>query len=335
MQWIFGVKLKVEGFPRSWYPISRSCDLKRGRSLSIRAFAKDWVLFRGANGEVGCLSRHCTHMGADLSQGAVCGDVIECPLHGWRFGPTGLCEHIPSLDELPGEIRSGYLPCEERFGMIFVFWGEKAEYDLPSPPGMEGGEPVNSRAYDIDLESAHHTPCLNTFDLQHFERIHNRQFLRQPQISSRNSQHLQIEYEAKIITRRWSDYVMSWIGSSTTRVVIDCWGSSLLMLLNRDTGIGGMVAMLPVEHTNCRVFILAMKPGRGDSRQVTRVLDKMAVSIGAILMKGFLYPDLAALTNMRPYQGRWVDGLDDTARQYWDYWRQLPRWSGASAAEED
>jgi hypothetical protein len=197
-------------------------------------------------------------MGADLCQGGVCGDTLACPLHGWRFGSTGSCEHIPALDEPPTNIASSYLHCEERFGIIFVFWGSKPEYNLPFPPQLDGAK-ICSRAYDIDLELEHHAPCLNTFDLQHFERIHNRHFIGKPLISSQHGAHLQIEYKAQIIRRRWSDYVMTWIGSSTTRVIIDCWGSSLLMLRNLDTGVGGIVAMLPIEREYSRVFILAMK----------------------------------------------------------------------------
>jgi nitrite reductase/ring-hydroxylating ferredoxin subunit len=328
------VKLKTEGYPGSWYPVARSCDLKPGQHQAIKAFDVDWVLFRGDTGEVGCLSRHCAHMGADLCQGGVSGDAIACPLHGWRFGRTGVCKQIPALEETPSEIVSSHLPCEERFGIIFVFWGSEPEYDLPFPQGMEG-TPTCSQVYCIDLPSEHHSPCLNTFDLQHFERIHNRHFKRRPQISSLHRRHLQIAYEAQIIKRRWPDYVMSWIGSSTTRVIIDCWGASQLMLLNLNTGIGGIVAMLPIEREYSRVFILAMKHQREDARWNHRLLDRVAVTAGVLLMRGFLYPDLAALTNMRPYSGRLIAGLDDAAKQYWDYWEQLPRWQGPPAVQED
>ncbi|MES9987780.1 MAG: Rieske (2Fe-2S) protein [Candidatus Thiodiazotropha endolucinida] len=326
--------MKTKGYPRSWYPIARSCELKLGQHQPVRAFGKDWVVFRGDTGEVGCLSRLCVHMGADLCQGGVCGGAITCPLHGWRFGRTGMCEQIPALDETPSDIVSTHLPCEEKFGIIFVFWGSEPEYDLPFPPEMEG-TPTCSRVYCIELASEHHSPCLNTFDLQHFERIHNRHFKAQPKISSLHHQHLQIAYEAQIIKRRWPDYVMNWISSSTTRVIIDCWGASQLMLLNRDTGIGGIVTMLPIEREYSRVFILAMKRHRDGNRWSHRLLDGIAVTAGSLLMRGFLHPDLAALTNMRPYSGRLIAGLDDAAKEYWDYWEQLPRWQGPPAVQED
>ncbi|MCU7805930.1 MAG: Rieske 2Fe-2S domain-containing protein [Candidatus Thiodiazotropha sp. (ex Lucinoma borealis)] len=324
----------TKGYPRSWYPIARSSELKGGQHQAIRAFSADWILFRGISGEAGFLRRHCPHMGADLVQGGVNENSIECPLHGWRFSRMGVCDHIPALKKSLPHIETKSLPCYESYGIIFVFWGENPEYELPLPPQMEG-DLICSHVHTIELETEHHTPCLNTFDLQHFERIHNRRFVERPKIFSQYGVHLQIEYKAAIIKRRWSDYIMAWIGPSNTRVVIDCWGSSLLMLYNRDTKIGGMVAMLPIEHNQSRVFILAAKEEHGKRSIIRGFLDQITVGLGAFLMKGFLQPDLSALTNMQPYDGKLIDGLDDAAQLYWDYWQQLPRWAGPLTPQGD
>ena len=38
----------------------------------------------------------CPHLGADLAQGAVLGEDIECPFHKWLFnGETGEVECVP------------------------------------------------------------------------------------------------------------------------------------------------------------------------------------------------------------------------------------------------
>ncbi|MCU7915067.1 MAG: Rieske 2Fe-2S domain-containing protein [Candidatus Thiodiazotropha sp. (ex Gloverina cf. vestifex)] len=165
--------LKTEGYPKTWYPVAASSDLKRGQHQAVRAFGADWVLFRGISGEVGFLRRHCPHMGADLVQGGVCENGIECPLHGWRFSRMGTCDHIPSLKKSLPHIETESLPCHESFGVIFVFWGESPEYELPILPHLEG-DLICSHVYKIELDTEFHTPCLNTFDLQHFERIHDR-----------------------------------------------------------------------------------------------------------------------------------------------------------------
>jgi hypothetical protein len=194
------------------------------------------------------------------------------------------------------------------------------------------GEPQFSRAFQVELETAFHVPSLNTFDVQHFERIHNRHFTKPPQLNSHNRWHLQIEYEAEIIKRRWSDHLLSWVSSPKTHLVIDCWGSSLLLLHNLKTGVGGMVTMLPIEHDRCRVFLLAIKTEADRKSIIGRWLDSMTLRLGVILIWGFLHPDIKPLTNMRPYPGDLIDGLDDTVKHFFDYWQRLPRWNGPPAS---
>ncbi len=37
------------------------------------------------NGEYYAIDNFCPHKGAPLSEGAVCGHVVECGWHGWQF----------------------------------------------------------------------------------------------------------------------------------------------------------------------------------------------------------------------------------------------------------
>ena len=44
------------------------------------------------NGEFYAIENSCPHRGAPLSEGTVCGHVVECGLHGWQFDVrTGEC----------------------------------------------------------------------------------------------------------------------------------------------------------------------------------------------------------------------------------------------------
>lgn len=44
------------------------------------------------NGELHAMDNLCPHRGAQLSEGDLCGHVIECWLHGWQFDVrTGEC----------------------------------------------------------------------------------------------------------------------------------------------------------------------------------------------------------------------------------------------------
>jgi hypothetical protein len=266
-------------------------------------------------------------MGADLSRGRVRGETMECPLHGWRFDTSGKCTLVPALKDPPCNARLLSLACKEKYNIIFVFWGERPTFELPFPPHMKG-ELLCSTPHTLDIATEFHTPSLNTFDVQHFERIHNRRFTTEPDITCLNRFQLRIDYKAEILTRRWVDYVMSMLGPPHTTVTIDCWGSSMLLLRNLETGFGGLVSMMPRQSGQSRVFIVGLKEQPGGSRFPRRLANRILVSLAALLMRGFLKPDVNALTNMRPSKGCWVDNLDAGVLVYWNYWQQLPRWDG-------
>ena len=58
------------------------------------------AVFRGEDGRAHVVDAYCPHLGAHLAVGgAVIGDCIQCPFHGWEFnGDTGKCTHIPTTD---------------------------------------------------------------------------------------------------------------------------------------------------------------------------------------------------------------------------------------------
>jgi nitrite reductase (NADH) small subunit len=44
------------------------------------------ALFRTADDKIFGLHDKCPHKGGPLSQGMVNGDIVTCPLHGWKLG---------------------------------------------------------------------------------------------------------------------------------------------------------------------------------------------------------------------------------------------------------
>lgn len=319
-------------YPQSWYPVARSRDLPPGTHRPLEAFGTEWLLFRTHAGRAGLTGRHCCHMGADLARGKVRGETLECALHGWRFDVHGRCTHVPGLPAPPA---AGLhrLTCCERYGIVFAFWGNDPGFELPCPPGMEGSLD-GSTPYVLDLETEYHAPSLNTFDVQHFERIHNRRFTGTPDISRLNRFCLRIDYVAEILKKRWVDHVMAALGPPRTTVTIDCWGSSLLLLRNRETGFGGLVAMLPTRSGQCTVFIVALQESSAAMGTTARLASRARVELGGLLMRGFLRPDVNVISRMRPFRGHWLEGIDYGAQQYWDFFRELPRRSAGHRPAE-
>lgn len=162
-----------EALTQGWYPLLASKKLRRGQAKSVRIMAQRVVLFRGKDGDVRALDAFCPHFGADLGNGVVIENRIQCRMHHWEFSGDGNVAHIPCQDHKPEHVKLRSYPVEEKFGFLWVFAGEKAAHALPIPPGVGGAEFEGSYLGEVELFAHHHIMMINGIDLQHFSAVHN------------------------------------------------------------------------------------------------------------------------------------------------------------------
>lgn len=74
-----------------WQPVLLSRELGRA-PRGVELCGRELVVFRTASGRVGALSDVCPHRGMRLSRGAVEGERLQCPYHGWTFAVDGAGE---------------------------------------------------------------------------------------------------------------------------------------------------------------------------------------------------------------------------------------------------
>src|SRR5262249_39519343 len=67
-----------EVLTEGWYPALPARALAREQARSVRIGYQRLVVYRGEDGRVRALDAFCPHMGADLANGKVVGDQIEC-----------------------------------------------------------------------------------------------------------------------------------------------------------------------------------------------------------------------------------------------------------------
>lgn len=89
--------LPVEAAQRSgWWPVGRLDDLGVG-PVAVQAGTTTWTAFRAApDAPVSVVAARCPHRLVRLSHGEVVEGSLQCPYHGWRFGPDGACRLVPS-----------------------------------------------------------------------------------------------------------------------------------------------------------------------------------------------------------------------------------------------
>ena len=75
----------------------------------------DEIAIFNVNGEYYAIENFCPHRGAPLSEGVMCGHIVECGWHGWQFDVrTGECLTVRE------EIRTFVVRVEEETVMVAV-----------------------------------------------------------------------------------------------------------------------------------------------------------------------------------------------------------------------
>jgi phenylpropionate dioxygenase-like ring-hydroxylating dioxygenase large terminal subunit len=132
-----------------WY-VAEWSDKVKDKPVRAKLLGQNFVLFRGRDGKVNCLSDICIHRGGALSKGWTTErDCVACPYHGWEFDAEGKVQFIPSRGEgveAPERARIDAYPTQERYGMIWVFMGDLPESErYPIPPFPEYDDRENWR----------------------------------------------------------------------------------------------------------------------------------------------------------------------------------------------
>jgi phenylpropionate dioxygenase-like ring-hydroxylating dioxygenase large terminal subunit len=154
--------------PENWFVAARSDQLSRRKPLARKILGRPLVIYRTASGGVAVLEDRCPHKNVPLSLGKVRGDSIECPYHGWKFGPSGALESIPC--DSPGEkLPECSVPPRvalERDGWVWVWMGEAKPLDLPPayPKSRDHGwfELHNVMQAPVDLILENGVDCSHT-----------------------------------------------------------------------------------------------------------------------------------------------------------------------------
>jgi phenylpropionate dioxygenase-like ring-hydroxylating dioxygenase large terminal subunit len=273
---------------QSWYVAARSRDLKRNSVKSYDLLNRRIAIYRDGSGVVYALDARCPHLGADLGQGKVVGDQLQCAFHHWRLGPDGRCRHAPGLNYVP-ERKVRCYPTRERWGLIWIFNGPTPLFDLPEAPAGERLWPL--RLPPVYVNCHPHLVLANGFDVSHFGTLHNLELLG-TSLTVGDPYRVKLEVRARLRSR-----VMQYLTGSLHRDIIASF-----------TTIGASLTWLTVMEP---IYFYALFTGRPSSsggchsqtmlflpaKSILRVLQ-----IG-ILVIALLYDDQRVLDNLAFFPG--------------------------------
>lgn len=282
--------LEAHNYVQSWYPLCKSAAVQAGKVARLEAFGTRWVLFRDAQGRACALHAVCRHMGADLGAGCVKDGRINCPYHGWAFGRSGACEHIPAGEDIPKTAKQYALTCEEMGGIIYGFLGPSPYFPLPKP--RDFGTQLTSSVATVDIGAPVEVAGINLFDFQHLEMIHHRELIEPPLIEIEDA-FTHVHIRAKVRGSTFYDRALRAFGIHEAGINADCWGGNVFYFYYPKFNLCAQMSFLPLDPMRCRGFLTVM----GDQKIGQGLLGKMLLEAHVRWILLFLREDFAVTQN--------------------------------------
>lgn len=160
-------------FPNGWFVIGLSGDLSPGQVRPIHYLGRDLVLYRTEQGEARVIDAHCPHLGAHFGHGgAVRGDRIRCPFHGWCFDGAGRCVEAPFVERIPRAARARAWPVHESDGLVHLFHHARGEAPDWLPPARLGEGWTSLETVVMKARFHPQEIAENTIDATHAVPVH-------------------------------------------------------------------------------------------------------------------------------------------------------------------
>ncbi len=251
-------------YPSSWYLFGFTSELREG-PVSRRILGRDLAAYRTDDGRIVVLDARCSHLGADLGNGRVVGDCIQCPFHGWRYGPDGRCHGTSHADAIPSRFFQRVYPVVERHGMIFFFNGSEPLFPLPFFQGEQPEDFTRGMPVEFVAGCTWFMVAAHGYDTQHFESVHGRRLHAPLVVDCPSPFARRSQYRADVLGEAYYDRVLRRFAGRTVEISITTWGGTLVLITGKFARAISrfMIALQPLEDatTRCQVIVFTKRSG--------------------------------------------------------------------------
>lgn len=184
----------------AWYCVGEVSELDSKNVFNTQIGNQQLVVFRTKNGKVHCLDAFCSHMGLRLSTGSVEGNNLRCKFHHWSYNGDG--EAFDSgCSKLADNKKLNSYPITLRYGLIWIWAGEKPHYDLPFHPDLGDGAYTFKLGQKYKRPSHPHISLLNALDIQHVNTVHALELsVSAKHHEAQDSSYIHYDFEGKFLT---------------------------------------------------------------------------------------------------------------------------------------
>lgn len=163
-------------YPDGWYRLAASRDIRPGEVRHIQCVGEQIALFRStADGRIAAIDAFCPHQGANLADGVVKGDRLQCPFHGWELDGHGRIRSHSRAADQPHAHR--HWEAIDYYGMVMMYRSARpdtrAPYRLPPLAKIDNRQLVLRGQHDAGEVDMHIIEFAeNSVDFQHFSELH-------------------------------------------------------------------------------------------------------------------------------------------------------------------
>jgi len=277
---------------RSWYVVARSRQVHTNQPRTWDVLDRRITLWRPKAGAIAAVDARCPHLGADLGQGTIVGDALQCAFHHWRFDSGGRCVEAPDEPELPDRCARRY-PVRESHGLVWIYNGDAPAFELPIPPAGDDRKPWRRWIPPAQNFSCHpHLIIGNGMDARHFSSLHNMDVSEPPWIEELDTYRLKLHLRGRP-SNKWMRRL---IGASRQEVVASF------------TTVGSNIAWATVEQP-LRMHVLFTARLEAAGRATTQTVFYLPRGLGllearaVLLMMSLLHADRRILERLDFHRG--------------------------------
>jgi nitrite reductase/ring-hydroxylating ferredoxin subunit len=292
--------------PSSWFHFCTDEELNRG-PVTVELCGRPFVGYRTRSGRAVVLSGRCSHLGAHLGHGSIRGERLVCPLHGWEYGPSGVCEKIPSTEIIPDFARQCSYPTQQCGGHVFFFNRQQARFALPFFDGVTPDELLPAKPFELIAETPWYFVGANGFDIQHFRMAHDRTLLEQPQVGSDSPFARRVVAKFSVSGNSYQDRLTRLIAGPSVIMDVTVWCGTLILVRAefRRTTSFGIFNVLPIDANRTRGRVIVWVK-RSQSVLGRMAFDPLNAAIRRLFIQAFLRSDLPRIADLRYQPGNLI-----------------------------
>jgi phenylpropionate dioxygenase-like ring-hydroxylating dioxygenase large terminal subunit len=160
-----------------WYVVLESHEVG-SLPIGVTRMGEKMVFWRDESGAVLAALDRCPHRGVALSIGKIHRGHLQCPFHGFEYDSSGNCILIPANGRngaIPNAMHLETYPTYEKYGFIWIWWGNPAPKDLSEPDFFDNLDETFYYASAQDPWDAHYSRVIeNQLDVVHLPFVHTK-----------------------------------------------------------------------------------------------------------------------------------------------------------------